>query len=104
MPRKTRTPASIRQAVASFGGTTTATINPFVVRAARSKHGPRSGSRLQDAQMAILALHPLALPPRSVNHLDLARRVNKQLGLDPDHELSPNTVRRALQTLRDTNL
>lgn len=95
-------------AAASFGGSTAATLVPFVIRASKTKHGPRSGGKLQYAQAAILALYPLALP-QHVNHLQLWRDVNKQLARDSNYratrfgQLSRMTVRRALQTLRDAN-
>jgi hypothetical protein len=79
-----------------------------VIRAGRTKHGPRSGGKLQYAQHAINALYPRALP-RDVNHLKLWRDVNDLLKRDPDYqatrfgELSRMTVRRALQTLREAN-
>ena len=78
----------------------------FVIRASKTKHGPRRGGKLQFAQVAIVALYPLGLP-KHVNHLKLWRDIDERLKHDPDYraigKLSRMTVRRALQTLRDAN-
>lgn len=80
----------------------------FVIRAGRTKHGPRSMRKLEYAQRGIHALYPTALPLH-VNYLKLARDVNTRLAQEPAYretgfgKLSPMTVRRALEVLRDAN-
>jgi hypothetical protein len=93
-------------AVASGSGT--ARAYAYVIRAGRTKHGPRSWKKIEYAQAAITAIYPAGLPPH-VNHSWLTHEVNKQLADDRDYrasrfgEISRPTIIRALQRLRSAN-
>jgi hypothetical protein len=103
-------PNSSCTAEASFAGRSDAYMNPFVIRAARHKHGPRSWGKLEYAQAAIAALFP---EPRYITRKKLHGDVTAYLANDPAYqtsgltsgldEISPRTVKRAEHTLRNAN-
>ena len=88
------------------GGLEVAGAEVFLIRGAKTKHGPRQRwSKVQLAQGAVLSLYPR--PPAHVGLSELTRQVNEWLRINqPDvyraiGELSRLTVGRALTALRE---
>jgi hypothetical protein len=86
-----------------------ARLDAYVIRAGRTKHGPRRWGKLEYAQAVILKLVPgkllKSIPPKRVCDIVITHSAK-----DPDFklltgrgELTESTVKRALQTLRRTN-
>jgi hypothetical protein len=104
-----KAPHSTHDVAATFAPASSLACSAYVVRAAKTKYGPRPGwGKIEYAQIAITALYPVALP-KSTNHSALERRVNEVLLEDPDYKasgrgkVSRQTVLRALQILRAAN-
>jgi hypothetical protein len=94
-----------QQAAAAFGGSGGARLDPYVIRAGKTKHGPRAWGKREWVQSAIVALLPHPLP-KHVNMLELTEKVEKFLLADPNYqygEINRMTVTRAFQTLHDAN-
>jgi hypothetical protein len=90
---------------ASFRGAGGLAVNSFVVRAKKTKHGPRTYFRENEyAQAAIQSLYPKGTP-RNVNHSRLTRDVNTWLNKNSNFpqsgigEISRSTVLRVLKQL-----
>ena len=101
-------PYVVKPATAALAGQSGAFLTPYVVHAGRTKHRVRRWGKIEFAQAAIAALYPNKLP-EYVNPKKLPGDVNALLAKNPDYqstgfgELSPSTIKRALQTLRRAN-
>ena len=103
-----------QQAAASLAGAGGLAAQAFVIRAARTKHGPRGGGKVEVAQAAIAARYPNR-PPAHLNYSKLARDVDADVRRHhPDFVaaygetqegfvIDRETVVRALKKLREAN-
>jgi hypothetical protein len=121
MSKRVRNPraksSSVRppqQAAGSLAGAGGLAAQAFVIRAARTKHGPRGWGKVEVAQAAIAARYPNG-PPVHLNYSKLARDVDADVRRDyPDFVatygetqegfvVDAMTLRRALKKLREAN-